>query len=393
MPRRALRAGSPVSILEVHPMTHAPIVRRAAGFLLLALTATGCRKASGPTSAEAAPRPVRVETAEVRVEPMPRTLALTGSLRGKRQTDLAANAMGRVIETFVERGVEVKQGDLLARLDTRAAALTAAEAQASASLAKSQESIAKRECERYKALFDQGAISQADYDRTADQCKNTPLSVAAAEARARSAAQVVGDGQIRAPFGGLVTERFVEAGQYVRQDTKVVSLVSIDTLRLEFTVPEARLAAVKAGGALSFTVPAYPGRTFSAAVRHVGGAVREATRDLVAEAEVDNPDRALRPGMFASIELLTGEEPAPVVPREALLAKEGRSHVFVVVDRDSARQAGLRPDTPVDRRLEERVVQVGAARGDLVAVARGVRPGDRLVLKPSETLQNGQAVE
>jgi RND family efflux transporter MFP subunit len=344
---------------------------------VLALPAlTGCR---AKAEALAAPPPARihVNTVAVREQPMPRALALTGTLRGQRQTDLAANATGRVLETFVERGAEVKRGDLLARLDTRAVSLTAAEAQANAALSRAQQSTAKRECERYRKLLDQNAISQAEYDRAADQCQTTPLSVAAAEARASAAAQVVGDGSIRAPFGGTITERFVEAGEYVRADTKVVSLVAVTTLRLELTVPEANVASVKVGGALTFTVSAYPNRTFNGTVRYVSPAVRETTRDLAVEAEVDNADRALYPGMFAAIELATGDAPAAVVPRDAILLKEGTSRVFAVVD----------------HKLEERVVQAGVARGDVVSIVRGARVGDLLVDKPTDALLNGQAVE
>ncbi|WP_437599076.1 efflux RND transporter periplasmic adaptor subunit [Sorangium sp. So ce590] len=362
-------------------MNHATTKRRAESFLLLAALAAstaGCAsKASAESATEATAPPLRVETAAVREEPMPRTLALTGTLRGERQTDLAANAAGRVLETFVERGDEVKKGDLLARLDVRAAALTAAEAQANAALTRAQEETAKRECERYRALVENGAISRVEHDRIADQCRSAPLSVAAAAARARAAAQSVGDGQIRAPFDGRVTERFVDVGEYVRHDSRVVALVSKGALRLSFTVPEASLAAVTTGGALTFTVPAYPGRSFPGTVRWIGAAVREATRDLVAEAEVQDPDGALRPGMFASIALATGEAPGPVVPRSAIVSKEGRAHLFAVVD----------------RRIEERVVQIGVEKGDVVAVLRGVRAGDAIVMKPSEELQNGQAVE
>ncbi|WP_437876136.1 efflux RND transporter periplasmic adaptor subunit [Sorangium sp. So ce513] len=348
--------------------------------LALAAPAAGCAtkaSASDATATEAAAAPVRVETAAVREAPMPRSLALTGTLRGDRETDLAANATGRVLETFVERGSEVKKGDLLARLDVRAAALTAAEAQANAALTRAQEETARRECERHRALFESGAISRAEHDRIADQCRSAPLSVAAAAARARAAAQSVGDGQIRAPFDGTITERFVDVGEYVRHDSRVVALVSRGAPRLQFTVPEASLAAVRPGGALTFTVPAYPGRSFTGAVRWIGGAVREATRDLVAEAEVQDPDGALRPGMFASIALATGEAPSLVVPRSAIVPRDGRAHLFVVVD----------------RRLEERVVQTGAEKGDDIAVLRGVRAGEAVVINPSEALQNGLAVE
>src|SRR5262245_24294980 len=124
--------------------------RRAALFFVSALLG-GCRPAA--SGHEDAPiTRTHGDTVEVRERAMPRSRALTGTLRGQRQTDLAANAMGRVLETFVERGAEVKKGDLLARLDVRGAALTAAEAQAHAALSRVQRDTSKRECERYKNL-------------------------------------------------------------------------------------------------------------------------------------------------------------------------------------------------------------------------------------------------
>lgn len=307
---------------------------------------------------------------------MPQILQLTGNLRGQHETDLAANAAGRVLATFVERGAQVKKGDVLAKLDIRAASLGATEARAAAELARTQADNATRDCARTAKLFQEGSISQAEYDRISDQCRTTPLSVAASEARAQAAALVVGDGVIRAPFGGVVTERYIEVGQFVRQDTKVVALVDLDQLKLEFTVPESNLSSVKEGNPVSFTVSAYPDRSFQGTVKYIGASVRTTTRDLVAEAVVTNPDKLLRPGMFASVVLQTGDQMTPVVPKLAILSKEGRSHVLVISD----------------GRVDERVVQTGTNNGDLVAVTKGLRTGDKVVIEPPEGLRNGQLV-
>ncbi len=335
----------------------------------------GC-KAKTVAATIAAPAPIHVETVEAHDEPIARVLALTGTLRGKQQTDLAANAAGRVLATLVERGSEVKSGDLLARLDVRAASLSAAEARANAEITRTRADTAKRDCERYASLLAQGAIAQADHDRVADQCSTSKESIAAAQARAASAAQMVGDGLIRAPFAGVVTERYVNVGEFVRQDTKVVSLVAVDSLRLEFSVPEADIGAVKQGGTMTFTVPTFPGRPFAGTVRFISAAVRETTRDMIAEAVVDNADRALRPGMFASISLLVGEAPLPVVPGTAVVEKNGRTHVFAVVD----------------SRLEERIVQTGATKGALIAIVRGLKSGEKVVAAPTDAIKNGQMV-
>jgi len=324
--------------------------------------------------AEPPPESVQVETIEVSQQPMPQALALTGTLRGRQQAELAANATGRVQKTFVERGTEVRQGDLLATLDVRSARFTATEAQANEALARAQAETAVRECARYQKLVEHGAVSPAEFDRMSDACRTSPFSVEAAQARSQVAAIAVGDGSIRAPFAGVITARYVEPGEYLHADNRVVSVVALDPLKLELTVPEANLAALKVGGGLSFTVPAYPTRHFSGTVRYVGAAVRETTRDLVAEAIVDNPDHALRPGMFATVSLFTGDATVPALPSSALINQDGIAHVFVVVN----------------KRIEERVVQIGEARGDLVAMVRGVTPGDHVVNNPSPTLRNGQ---
>lgn len=353
--------------------------------LLLAGSTLACSKGgSGKDAPKDSGPPVHVDKVTVAVEKVPRVLTLTGSLRGERETDLAANANGRVTKTLVERGAVVKEGQVVAQLDVRSASLTAAEAAANADLARQQEVVAKRECERYASLVERGTISRAEYDKVKDQCTNTGLSVQAAKARADVAAQVVGDGIIRAPFSGTVTERYVEVGAFVRQDTRVVRLVTLDSLRLVFTVPESHLTKVKEGAEVLFRVASFPDRSFIGKIRYVGASVRESTRDLVVEATVVNkPDAAstdktgiLRPGMFASVDIVVGEDSLPVVPKTSITEKDGRSLLFVVAN----------------GRVEERVVQTGVESGTNVSVVRGLSAGDLVVTHSESPLRNGLAV-
>lgn len=340
---------------------------------------------AAPPPPDPAPPPVRVEVAAVRERPVPQLVTLPGSLRAARQTELAANASGRVVATPVERGDEVAPGAVLARLDTRAAALGAAEAAANARGARAQAEVAGADCARGEALLAKGALSRQDHERLAAQCRASDGALAAAEARAALAAKGVGDGLVRAPFAGAVVERFVNVGEFVREDSKVAALVALDPLRLAFTVGEAELGAVRAGQRVRFAVAAHPGAWFEGTVRAVGAAVREATRDVPVEADVPNGDRRLRPGMFARVELAAGEAAAAVVPRAAVVERDGEAHVFVV----AAGAGGGGPG-----RAEERVVQLGAEAGPgEVAVARGLRAGERVVVGPPAGLRNGAAVE
>lgn len=348
--------------------------------LLVGVAVLGaCKGSAEATAAAAAAKeepPVSVQTEAARSIEVPRTLRLTGTLRGDRETDLAANANGRVLATSVERGEQIKPGQVLAKLDTRAAALSAADARAQVDSIKAQAGLARIECERYEQLKAKGAISDLEYQQKIGQCETLPLNVQAASARAALAAQNVGDGVIRAPFAGVVTERFVEVGQFVRQDSRVVTIVSVDPLRLQIAVPEAQVASVKEGAEVSFRVAAYGERRFTGKVRFVSGALRATTRDLVAEAIVPNPEHLLLPGMFADVELTVGSERLPSVPAAALTERDDQSRLFVVVD----------------GRLEERIVAVGPKVADRVSITRGVKDGEQVVVSDRTGLGNGRRV-
>jgi membrane fusion protein, multidrug efflux system len=347
------------------------------GGLLAASGLVACKGRTADAAAGAREEPpVSVQTATVQVIDVPRTLRLTGTLRGDRETDLAANASGRVLATSVERGQQIKPGQVLAKLDTRAAALSAADARAQVDSIRAQEDQARVECERYEQLKAKGAISDLEYQQKITQCRTLPLNVQAASARAALAAQNVGDGVIRAPFAGVVTERYVEVGQYVRQDSRIVTIVSVDPLRLQITVPEAQVANVSEGADVAFSVAAYPGRRFTGKVRFVSGALRATTRDLVAEAVVSNPERLLLPGMFADVELTVGSQRLPSVEARALSEQDEQSRVFVVV-------GGL---------LEERVVALGPRVGERQTITRGLKDGEQVVVSDRAGLSNGRKV-
>lgn len=350
--------------------------------LAFALGATGCSSPSSAATSSAAgaasSAPTeRVATVAVSSRPVPRYLAVTGQLKSGRETDLAANANGRVLATRVERGSQVKAGDILATLDVRAAALSATEARAQADTATVAAANAKVECERTRALVASGAIGKAELDRMDTQCRTSALAVGAAQARSQLAAQNVGDGVIRAPFAGVVAERFVDVGEFVRMDSKVVTLVDLSALRLELTIPESSIQAATPGAKVEFAVAGYPDRKFNGTLAFVGASVRTTTRDVVAEATVDATDAVLRPGMFASGRLVSGEEKAPVLPRSAIVTRDGKSMAFVVA-------AG--------GRLEQRILQVGEPSGDDVAVTRGILEGENVVITPSDKLRNGMRV-
>lgn len=338
-----------------------------------ALGLVGCARAeAAPTPADLSP-PIAVTTTDVALRDVPKVLTVTGTLLANRNSDVAADVAGRVLQTSAERGDFVAKGAVLARLDARSAALSRTEAAAQVESARVQRETSKLECERAERLFSANAISRSELDRTRASCESSDHSERAARARQSMAEKGLTDATIRAPFAGMVVERDVSIGEYVTPGRRVATLVELDPLRLELTVPERASAAVQVDGPVEFRVKAFPGERFSAKIRYIGPVLRRATRDLVVEAIVENSKHRLRPGTFCEAELRVGDERLPVIPRTALVGQEPSLRAFVV-------NRGV---------VEERVVLAGAHAGGGVAILKGLNAGERIVTQPSAEVKDG----
>jgi membrane fusion protein (multidrug efflux system) len=340
---------------------------------------SGCAKAVGQTSGVSEPPPaIDVKLAPASAIKVPRVITLSGTLVGREQARVAAGAAGKVLATHVERGQVVKKGALLVSLDARAARAQSEAALADLESLRVQQAQADVDCTRTQHMFDKGAIAKAEYDRTRARCETSKWSVSAAEARKTLSAEALRDTQIRAPFDGMVIERNVTAGEYVRPDSVVASLVDVDALRVELTVPEADVAAVKQGMAVSFrTASGGNSQGYQGVIRYVGPSVRPQSRDAVVEALVENQDHNLRPGMFVTAKLALGERVLPGVPETAVRVEGSQRHVFV----------------EVGGRLEDRLVQTTDAKGGLVAVLDGLQTGERVVAPLTPSVRDGARVK
>jgi RND family efflux transporter MFP subunit len=355
----------------------APTLRLAA--LALPLLAAACSKApaaTNPTSTEAEAAPLAVQLVPAREVKTPRVVTLSGSLIGSEQAQVAAGAAGKVIATYVERGSSVKKGAVLAKLDARAASATAAQAAADLEVQKAQASQAQEDCERTQRLFEKGAISRADFDKTRTQCSTTKWSVSSAEARKTLTAEALRDTEIRAPFSGMVVERAVTAGEYVRADSSVATLVNTDQLRVEITVPESDVPQVKQGMEIDFRT-AGDNHLYHGKIRYVGPSVRKQSRDAVVEAVFQNDAHDLRPGMFVTARLAVGEQPLPAVPATAVKTDGNLRHVFVAVG----------------GRLEDRLVQTANPLDGQVPIVAGLKPGEQVVAQLTPDVRDGAKVK
>jgi membrane fusion protein (multidrug efflux system) len=349
-------------------------------FAALVSSASACNRSAASQSAAPAAadaKPIPVQTVKAIERSVPTVLAFTGSLRAHQESEVAADASGKVLKTFVERGDAVKQGQTIAILDARSATIGKSYASAQEKAAEAQLELARSDCQRGQQLFDSGSISKAEFDRTMAQCTANQYQAKAATANLESATKALGDAIIKAPFSGIVGERFVNVGQYVQPQTRVASVYAVDPLRLELTVPEAQVALVQKDMPIEFTVAAFGAQAFVGKVRYISPIIRRDSRDLVVEAVVPNPEGKLRPGMFATVRIAVGESRAPALPVTAVNREGSVPRIFAVVD----------------GRAEERVVQLGDERDGQLVVLRGVKVGDSVVDKPSAEVRDGVKLE
>jgi len=382
--------------------------------LCVALLANACTRANGEAAAPAEVAAVSVSLATAVEQPVARFIRVSGTLTAEEDADVAAEIAGRVIATPVERGTRVNDRGDLVRIAAVEAEAQAREAQANAAQiearlgiangaafdaervpevanAKAAHVLAQTDFERVKMLFERQLLSQSEYDqrrsqvdaaaRQYDVARNSAeqqyQSLMAARARTVVAQKAVADTVVRAPFAGVVGERFVSVGDYVTRGTKVASVMRIDPLRVELTVPEQYVSAVAAGSAVTFEVDAYPGETFTGQVRYVSPSVKTETRALMIEAVVPNPSSRLKPGFFATARIEQAAKlPGILVPAAAVRTVAGTARVFVVAN----------------DRAEERVVMTGQVVGNEIEIATGLKAGERVVTTGLDQMVDGVRV-
>ncbi len=224
---------------------------------------------------------------------------------------------------------------------------------------------------------DQVRIAEAQLDSDRAALRVAEAEVARRDASLGIARKRLGDTTIRAPFAGVVAKRHVNAGEYVKENTAVFSVVALDPLKYTGTVPERFAPDLKVGQRLELSVEAYPGQTFAGQVTRVSPAVEVQTRSLALEGRVANGDGRLRPGFFAKGAVLTKKDAAvPFVPAEAVVYFVGISKVFVVGD----------------GKVEERLVKAGTRHGPWVEIVAGVKPGETVAVSNLSQLWNGAPV-
>ena len=353
------------------------VVLTALGIALLVGVIAGIKalqiKAMIDAGASAPKQVETVSAALVETDRWVRSVESVGSFRAVQGADLSMETSGIVSRIHFENGAEVREGDLLLELDSDAEKATLRSAEAEANLAGTV-------YERSKILRASNAISQSDLDAAASQFRK--LSALVEQLRA-----TVSKKQLHAPFVGRLGIRDVNLGQFVQNGDKIVSLQSLDPIFVDFLLPQQLISTLATGQKILVRTDAYPGRIFKGELTAINSEVDRITRNIRLQGTLLNPDGALRPGMFARVEIFDGGEDEVLrIPLTAQLRAPYGDSVFVVLDKNS--DGGEEGELIV----EQRFIRTGRAVGDFVSVTEGLKEGERVVTAGAFKLRNGVSI-
>jgi RND family efflux transporter MFP subunit len=347
-----------------------------------------------------------------------RRVDLSGTLLSPDEAKVSSEVAGIVRQVPVELGTEVRPGDVLVRIEPRElelaqeraeSALRQVEAQlglepgsrkepppdeqiASVRQAAANRDDARAAYARADALVQRGLLSQVDHDTAQTRLKVGEANYQAALDNAHAlkaslqdrraaldlADKKLNDAAIRAPVGGSISERLVQPGEYIREDTQVVTIVQMQPLKLRTAVQEKFAGLIKPGQAVEFRVQAFPDRTFTGQVAFVSPAVDQTTRTFAVEVLVENKDRVLKPGFFATGTVATRlDTNVLAVAEDAVSTLAGVSSAYVIQDDGTIRQQG---------------VTLGAHVKDLWEILDGLKGDERLAASNLGQLATGTHV-
>jgi len=318
------------------------------------------------------PPPEAVTTLVAKQEDWPSTLSVIGTMAAVQGVTVSADLPGIVDRIAFDSGTSVREGEVLAQLDTR-------QEQAQLAAVEAARDLARLNFERMKGLVDQGAISRADYDRAAAEQKET-------EARVGEIRATIARKTIRAPFSGILGIRQANLGQYLAGGAPIVPLQSLHPIYVNFGVPQQDAGQVRPGRTVRVTTEDLAGVEFTGRVTAIDSMVDEATRNVQVQATLANPDGKLRPGMFVQTAVMVGASRSVItLPASAISYAPYGDSVFVVTDLKD-------PNDRPYRGVRQQFVKLGGTRGDQIAVVSGVKPGDEIVTSGVFKLRNGAAV-
>jgi membrane fusion protein (multidrug efflux system) len=333
----------------------------------------------GKEMAKAGPPPETVGTAIAQTQVWEGTLSAVGSITAARGVVVSNDAPGIVSHILFESGAVVQQGQTLVELDT-----SVERAQLASSRARMD--LAALNVNRSRALLKSNTIAQSAADTDESQLKTTTTDANALSAQ-------IDRKIVRAPFSGRLGIREINLGQYLNSGTRITVLEAIDTVYVDFTLPQQRLADIKVGMPIRVTVDGTQSAPQDGTIAAVDPEVDSTTRTIKVRAAVPNKQETLRPGMFANVSVVLPQQGSLVtVPATSLVHASYGDSVFIVEDKKVDPASETAPGAKPGKVARQQFVRVGASRGDFVAIVDGVTAGQDIVSAGAFKLRNGSNV-
>jgi len=312
-----------------------------------------------------------------------RTVHLPATLKGRNEAAIYARTNGYVQAWKKDIGDRVRQGELLAVIDTPEVDQDLAQARATLTQVQARLALTLSSLARWEGLRQSDAVSAQELDERRAAQQQAQADLAAAQANVRRLQQLHDFGRITAPFDGVVVRRNVEVGALVAAGSATTTrelfyLAQSDALRLTVAVPQAYAADIQAGKAVGIKLLERPQAPIQGVVTRVSGGLEVATRSLQVEVSVPNADGKLLPGAYVEVALpLSGAAKALLVPPNTLQFRQDGPRVAVVGS---------------DEKVSLRAVKLGRDLGRSVEVTSGLSPQDKVVLNPPDTIDEGERV-
>jgi len=388
----------------------------------VSLAIAGCNsgQAAGPGNGRGRGRggpAVQIETATISRMSIERHADLSGTLVSPDQAKVSSEVAGIVSEVPVQLGTEIRAGDTLVRLEPRELSLALERADSALKQVEAQLGLTRSDSEQVppdeevatvrqaaanrddaKAAYDRaqqlngrGLLSKVDRDTAETRMKVMEANYQAALDNVRAlratlqdrrasydlAVKKLNDAVIKAPVAGSVSERLVQPGEFIRENTQVVTIVQMNPLKLRTSIQEKFAGMIRQGQEVTFSVEAFPDRSFDGKVAYVSPAVDQTTRTFAIESLVDNPDRVLKPGFFAKGTVaLKVDDNVMVVPDDTVSTLAGVSTVYVIEDAKARQQ----------------IVTLGSHEGKQWEIVEGLKGNEVLASSQLNQLATGMAV-
>ncbi len=309
-------------------------------------------------------------------------LVLPGTLQAYEESPIFARTNGYLVRWYKDIGSPIRQGELLAEIDTPEVDQELMQTRAARQQVEAQLQLARTSDERWQSLRQTDSVSQQEADQQSSAYQQSKANLAAADANVRRLEQLESFKKVYAPFSGVLTRRNVDPGALINAGAggrELFDIAKVDPLRVYVSVPQAYAPNIKVGMKASVTLQEFPGQSFQGSVARTAEAIDMTTRTLLTEVDVPNKERRLLPGSFGQVHFSVDSNTNKLtIPINALLFRSEGAQVAV---------AGA------DGKVHLQRVSIGRDYGATLEILDGLRADEQVVINPSDSLADGQQVQ